>query len=43
VLVKTDSSGASDVKDVGGNFVVGNDSSGGIYYKNVAGEVRLLE
>jgi hypothetical protein len=41
VLIDEDSSGGIRVQDVGGNFTVGSDGSGGIHYERVTGQVQL--
>jgi hypothetical protein len=41
VEIGDDSSGAIVARDVGGDFTVHNDSSGGIKYQNVKGTVRV--
>jgi hypothetical protein len=43
VIIGTDSSGAIIVEDVGGRFVVENDASGDIRYREVAGAISLPE
>jgi hypothetical protein len=41
VTIDDDNSGGIVVQDVGGNFTVGSDGSGGIRYDRVTGSVRL--
>ena len=43
IIVRTDedSSGGIRVGDVGGDFTVGSDGSGGIHFERVAGQVHL--